>query len=126
MDQNGCCRIVGRTKEIIIRGGINIYPREIEEVLITHPLVKNAAVCGVPDPRLGEEVCAWITLRDPSATVKVDALREFCKGKLAYFKIPRKILIVDEFPMTKSGKVQKFKMSEMSIKLLMDRNKSEI
>ncbi len=120
MDEEGFVRITGRIKDMIIRGGENIYPREIEEFLFTHPDVVDAQVIGVPDVKYGEEVMAWVKLR-PGAATTPESLREFCKGKIAHFKIPRYMHIVDEYPMTITGKVQKFKMREMAVELLRDR-----
>jgi fatty-acyl-CoA synthase len=111
MDENGYLRIVGRSKDMLIRGGENIYPREIEEFLYTHPKVEQAEVVGVPDPKFGEEVAAWIKLHEGTSANK-EEIREFCKGKLAHFKIPRYIRFVDTFPMTVTGKVQKFVIRE--------------
>ena len=111
MDENGYLRIVGRSKDMLIRGGENIYPREIEEFLYTHPKVEQAEVVGVPDPKFGEEVAAWIKLHEGVSTSE-EEIREFCKGKLAHFKIPRYIRFVDAFPMTVTGKVQKFVIRE--------------
>jgi len=111
MDDNGYLRIVGRSKDMLIRGGENIYPREIEEFLYTHPKVEQAEVVGVPDPKFGEEVAAWIKLHE-GLSASEEEIREFCKGKLAHFKIPRHICFVDEFPMTVTGKVQKYVIRE--------------
>ena len=113
MDADGFVRITGRIKDMIIRGGENIYPREIEEFLFTHPDVIDAQVIGVPDVKYGEEVVAWVKLR-PDAVTDGEALRDFCRGKIAHFKIPRSIKIVDQYPMTITGKVQKFKMREIA------------
>ncbi len=111
MDEEGYLRITGRLKEMIIRGGENIYPREIEDFLFTHPKIAEVAVFGVPDERLGEQVAAWIQLhRGDSATE--DEIREFCRNRIAHFKIPRYIRFVDELPMTVTGKPQKFRMRE--------------
>jgi fatty-acyl-CoA synthase len=107
MDENDYLRIVGRSKDMLIRGGENIYPREIEEFLYTHPMVEQVEVVGVPDPKFGEEVAAWIKLRE-GQTVSEAEIREYCQGKLAHFKIPRYIRFVDAFPMTVTGKVQKY------------------
>ncbi|HSM29807.1 MAG TPA: AMP-binding protein, partial [Woeseiaceae bacterium] len=107
MDENGYLRIVGRSKDMLIRGGENIYPREIEEFLYTNPKVEQAEVFGVPDPRLGEEVAAWIRLREGQTASEAE-IREYCRGKLAHFKIPKYVRFVDEFPMTVTGKVQKY------------------
>jgi fatty-acyl-CoA synthase len=111
MDENNYVRIVGRSKDMLIRGGENIYPREIEEFLYTHPKVEQAEVVGVPDPKFGEEVAAWIKLREGQTASKVE-IREYCKGRLAHFKIPRYIRFVDEYPMTVTGKVQKYLIRE--------------
>jgi fatty-acyl-CoA synthase len=97
---------------MVIRGGENLYPREIEEFLYTHPKVDEVEVFGVPDEKYGEELCAWILLMH-GETATEDEIRQFCKGNIAHFKIPRYIRFVDEFPMTVTGKVQKFKMREM-------------
>jgi fatty-acyl-CoA synthase len=114
MDADGYVRITGRLKEMIIRGGENIYPREIEDFLFTHPKVAEVAVFGIPDERYGEEVMAWVQLREGEQATEQE-LREFCKGKISHFKIPRFIWFVDEMPMTVTGKVQKFRMKEMAI-----------
>ena len=111
MDEEGYVRVVGRLKDMIIRGGENIYPREIEEFLFTHPDVQDAKVIGVPDEKYGEEVCAWIQLRE-GAKLSEDDVRAYCKARIAYFKVPRYIRFVREFPMTVTGKVQKFKMRQ--------------
>ena len=111
MDEEGYVRVVGRLKDMIIRGGENIYPREIEEFLFTHPDVQDAKVIGVPDAKYGEEVCAWIQLRE-GAELSEDDVRAYCKARIAYFKVPRYIRFVREFPMTVTGKVQKFKMRQ--------------
>ncbi|MCP5149609.1 MAG: AMP-binding protein [Chromatiales bacterium] len=112
IDDEGYCRIVGRTKDMLIRGGENIYPREIEEVLYTHPKVDQAEVIGVPDPRYGEEVCAWVKLR-AGETCSEEELRAFCRERMAHFKVPRYLRFVDAFPTTVTGKVQKFAMREL-------------
>ncbi|MCU1599710.1 MAG: AMP-binding protein [Frankiales bacterium] len=117
MDEHGYLSIVGRSKDMVIRGGENIYPREVEEFLYTHPDVVDAQVIGVPDEKYGEELCAWVRLRE-GVTMDVDGLREFCTGKLAHYKVPRYVRVCDEFPMTVTGKVQKFKMRETSIEEL--------
>ncbi|MBT8053226.1 MAG: AMP-binding protein [Xanthomonadales bacterium] len=117
MDEQGYVQVVGRLKDMIIRGGENIYPREIEEFLFTHSKIQDAKVIGVPDEKYGEEVCAWIQLRD-GAVLSEDEVRKFCKDHIAYFKVPRYIRLVDEFPMTVTGKVQKFKMREQMEKEL--------
>ncbi len=114
MDENGYCNIVGRAKDMLIRGGENIYPREIEEVLFQHPAVAGVQVFGVPDVKMGEEVAAWVSLREGESAAE-DDLRAFCRDRLAHFKVPRYWKFVDEFPMTVTGKVQKFKMREVAI-----------
>ena len=114
MADDGYVNIVGRIKDMVIRGGENVYPREIEEFLYTHPDVEDVQVIGVPDERYGEELMAWVRLR-PGADVDAEALREFCRGRIAHFKVPRYLKFVDEFPMTVTGKVQKFKMREQAI-----------
>ena len=111
IDDAGWCRIVGRLKDMLIRGGENIYPREIEEFLHTHPDIVDVQVFGVPDPKFGEEVCAWIRLAE-GATVDAEGIRAFCRGRIAHFKIPRYVEFVDGYPMTVSGKVQKHLMAE--------------
>jgi fatty-acyl-CoA synthase len=111
MDANNYVRIVGRSKDMLIRGGENIYPREIEEFLYTHPKVEQAEVVGVPDPKFGEEVAAWIKLREGQTASEAE-IREYCKGRLAHFKIPKYIRFVDEYPMTVTGKVQKYLIRE--------------
>jgi fatty-acyl-CoA synthase len=115
MDDAGYVSIVGRIKDMVIRGGENIYPREIEEFLYTHPDILDAQVIGVPDPRYGEELAVWIRLRPGAAALSAPALREFCTGKLAHYKIPRYVRIVAEFPMTVTGKIRKVEMREQSI-----------
>ena len=111
MDDDGYIRIVGRSKDMLIRGGENIYPREIEDFLYTHPKIDQVEVVGVPDPKFGEEIAACIRLSE-GETATADEIREFCKGQLAHFKIPRYIHFVDEYPMTVTGKVQKFVLRE--------------
>src|ERR671932_412413 len=106
--------IVGRSKDMVIRGGENVYPREIEEFLYTHPDIADVQVIGVPDERLGEEICAWVIRRPRSSLDEAD-VRAFCEGRLAHFKVPRYIVFTDAFPMTVTGKVQKFKMREDSV-----------
>ncbi len=117
MDDEGYLNIVGRSKDMIIRGGENIYPREIEEYLHTHPDVADVSIVGVPDQKYGEEIMAWVQLRE-GAGASEDDLREFCKGKIAHYKVPRYVKLVDEFPMTITGKVQKYKMREIAIEEL--------
>jgi fatty-acyl-CoA synthase len=117
MDDEGYVNIVGRSKDMIIRGGENVYPREIEEFLYTHPEVADVAVIGVPDERYGEEIMAWVQLREGAGS-SGDDLKHFCRDKIAHYKVPRYVKFVDEFPMTITGKVQKFKMREMAIEEL--------
>jgi fatty-acyl-CoA synthase len=117
IDADGYCRIVGRLKDMLIRGGENVYPREVEEFLFTHPAVAEVQVFGVPDEKFGEEVCAWVRLSD-GAHCGEDDLREFCKGRIAHYKIPRYIVFVESFPMTITGKAQKFLMREEMTKRL--------
>ncbi|MCY7755718.1 AMP-binding protein [Bacillus haynesii] len=114
MDEEGYCRITGRLKDMIIRGGENIYPREIEEFLYKHPNILDVQIVGVPDETFGEEVSAWIKLKS-GASMTADELKAYCKGKIARYKIPRYIAFVEEFPMTASGKVQKFKLREQAL-----------
>jgi len=109
IDAQGYCNIVGRVKDMLIRGGENVYPREIEEFLLRHPAVQDAQVFGVPDPRYGEEVCAWIVLRRGHALTEAQ-LRDFCKGEIAHYKVPRYVRFVEQFPLTATGKPQKFEM----------------
>ena len=114
MDEQGYIRIVGRIKDMIIRGGENIYPREIEEFLYTHPAIQDVQVIGVPDEKYGEEVMAWIVPKQ-GCSVSETELKDFCRGKIAHFKIPRYVTFTDSFPMTVTGKIQKFKMREMAV-----------
>jgi fatty-acyl-CoA synthase len=114
MDEAGYLNIVGRIKDMVIRGGENVYPREVEEFLYAHPAIEDVQVIGVPDAKYGEELCAWIKLR-PGSELTDDDVRQYCQGKIAHFKIPRYIRFSAEFPMTVTGKVQKFKMRETSI-----------
>ncbi|MFD2417406.1 AMP-binding protein [Amycolatopsis pigmentata] len=118
MDDAGYVNITGRIKDMVIRGGENVYPREIEEFLYTHPDILDAQVIGVPDVKYGEELMAWVRMRDGAAPLTAESLREFCSGRLAHYKIPRYVHIVDEFPMTVTGKVRKVEMRERSISLL--------
>jgi fatty-acyl-CoA synthase len=111
MDEEGYVNIVGRIKDMVIRGGENIYPREIEEFLYRHPKVQDVQVVGVPDQRYGEELCAWIIAK-PGQSPTEDELREFCRGQIAHYKVPRYIRFVREFPMTVTGKIQKFRIRE--------------
>jgi fatty-acyl-CoA synthase len=117
MDDEGYLNIVGRSKDMVIRGGENVYPREIEEFLYALEGIADVQVIGVPDDRYGEELCAWVIAR-PDADLDEDAVRDFCRGRLARFKVPRYVIFTDEFPMTVTGKVQKFKMRETSIERL--------
>ena len=115
MGEDGYVQITGRIKDMVIRGGENIYPREIEEFLYTHPDILDAQVIGVPDERYGEELCAWVRMREGAEPLTADAVRAFATGKLAHYKIPRYVQIVGEFPMTVTGKVRKVEMREKTI-----------
>ncbi len=114
MDEEGYVNIVGRIKDMIVRGGENVYPREIEEYLMTHEAVVAVQVTGVPDPKYGEEIIAWVQLKD-GARAQEEEIRDFCRGRIAHYKVPRYIRFSDDFPMTVTGKVQKFRMREISI-----------
>jgi fatty-acyl-CoA synthase len=114
MDEDGYVNIVGRIKDMVIRGGENLYPREIEEFLMGHPDVAAVQVVGVPDPRYGEELMAWIVPRGGAAP-DAEAIASFCRGRIDHHKIPRYVQCVDDFPMTVTGKVQKFKLREQAI-----------
>ncbi|AXC53101.1 AMP-binding protein [Bacillus spizizenii] len=116
MDEDGYCRITGRLKDMLIRGGENIYPREIEEFLYRHPAVLDVQVVGVPDAKFGEEAAAWIKLKD-GKSVSPDELKAYCKGKIARHKIPRYVIFTDDYPMTASGKIQKYKLREKTIEM---------
>jgi fatty-acyl-CoA synthase len=116
-EPNGYYRITGRLKDLVIRGGENIYPREIEEFLFSHPAVEQSAVVGVPDPKYGEELCAWVKLR-PGTSLSSEQLRDFCRANLAHFKVPRYVRFIDGFPQTVTGKIQKFKIREQMIEEL--------
>ena len=118
MDSDGYLAITGRIKDMVIRGGENIYPREIEEFLYTHPDILDAQVIGVPDAKYGEELMAWVRLRAGVPELTAEALRAFCSGQLAHYKIPRYVYITDEFPMTVTGKVRKVEMRERSVEIL--------
>jgi fatty-acyl-CoA synthase len=118
MREDGYCTIVGRIKDMVIRGGENVYPREIEEFLYAHPDIEDVQVIGVPDEKYGEELCAWIKLRSGADPLDADAVRAYATGKLAHFKIPRYVLLVDEFPMTVTGKIRKVQMREESAQKL--------
>jgi fatty-acyl-CoA synthase len=109
LDADGYCNIVGRVKDMLIRGGENVYPREVEEFLFRHPAVAQVQVFGVPDAKYGEEVCAWIVLK-PGAEASEDEIRAFCQGQIAHYKVPRHVRFVAEIPMTVTGKAQKFVM----------------
>jgi fatty-acyl-CoA synthase len=117
MDDEGYVNIVGRSKDMVIRGGENVYPREVEEFLYSHPSIADVQVIGVPDTRYGEELMAWIIPR-AGASIDAEAVREFCQGRIAHYKIPRYVKTVDAFPMTVTGKVQKFKMRDQAIQEL--------
>ena len=110
-DDEGFCNIVGRIKDMVIRGGENIYPREIEEFLYTHPKIETAQVFGVPDDKYGEELCVWIRVR-AGASMDEQEVRAFCEGRIAHYKVPRYVRFVDEFPATVTGKIQKFAMRD--------------
>ncbi|GAA4674019.1 AMP-binding protein [Nocardioides nanhaiensis] len=112
MREDGYCNIVGRIKDMVIRGGENIYPREIEEFLYTHPDVEDVQVIGVPDEKYGEELCAWVKMRDGAEPLDAAGVRAFAEGRLAHYKIPRYVLVVEEFPMTVTGKIRKVQMRE--------------
>lgn len=117
MDEEGYLNIVGRIKDMVIRGGENVYPREIEEFLYQHPAISDVQVVGVPDERFGEEIMAWVKIKEGE---KLDeaAIKAFCQGKIAHYKIPRYIKFTDEFPMTVTGKIRKVEMRAISIKEL--------
>jgi fatty-acyl-CoA synthase len=117
MDEKGYCKITGRIKDMIIRGGENIYPREIEEFLYTYPKVKDVQVVGVPSEKYGEEVAAYIQLK-PGEECTEEEIKEFCKDKISYHKIPKFVFFIDEYPATASGKIQKFKLREEATKRL--------
>ena len=117
VDGDGYYKITGRLKDMIIRGGENVYPREIEEFLYTHPKISDVQVIGVPDERFGEEVMAWVMLR-PGESADAEEIREFCRGRIAHFKVPRYVKVTTEFPMTVTGKIQKFRMREMAVEEL--------
>jgi fatty-acyl-CoA synthase len=118
MDGDGYLNIVGRIKDLVIRGGENVYPREIEEFLYSHPDIADVQVVGVPDAKYGEELCAWIRMREGAEPLDAAAVRAFCAGKLAHYKVPRYVQVVDEFPMTVTGKIRKVEMRERSVELL--------
>jgi fatty-acyl-CoA synthase len=117
IDEHGYAKIVGRTKDMVIRGGENVYPREVEEFLYGHPAIADVQVIGVPDERFGEELLACVMAK-PEANIDEEQVRDFCRGKIAHYKVPRYVKFVDEFPMTVTGKVQKFKLREQAIQEL--------
>jgi fatty-acyl-CoA synthase len=118
LDADGYVQITGRIKDMVIRGGENVYPREIEEFLYAHPDIVDAQVIGIPDETYGEELMAVVTLRDAAQALTIEQLRDFCTGRLAHFKIPRYLWIVDEFPMTVTGKIRKDEMRKQAIEFL--------
>jgi fatty-acyl-CoA synthase len=118
MREDGYCNIVGRIKDMVIRGGENIYPREIEEFLYQHPDIEDVQVIGVPDEKYGEELCAWVRMRSGAAPLTAEAVREYATGRLAHYKIPRYVMVVDEFPMTVTGKIRKVQMRDEAAKAL--------
>ncbi|MFF0392958.1 AMP-binding protein [Kitasatospora sp. NPDC004615] len=120
MDQDGYLSVTGRSKDMVIRGGENLYPREIEEFLYTHPDVLDVQVIGVPDAKYGEELMAWVRMREGARPLTAEAVREYCTGRLAHFKIPRYVHVVDEFPMTVTGKIRKVEMREQAARMLSD------
>ncbi len=114
MDDEGYVNIVGRIKDMIIRGGENVYPREVEEFLYSHPRIRDVQVVGVPDARYGEEIMAWVQTED-GGPMSVEDVREFCQGRIAHYKVPRYVAVTTEFPMTVTGKIQKFKLRDDAI-----------
>jgi fatty-acyl-CoA synthase len=118
MDEDGYVQITGRIKDMVIRGGENIYPREVEEFLYTHPDIEDVQVVGVPDEKYGEELCAWLRMRPGSEPLDADAVRAYASGRLAHYKVPRYVMVVEEFPMTVTGKVRKVEMREVSAERL--------
>ena len=117
MDEEGYVRIVGRIKDMIIRGGENIYPREVEEFLYQHPAISEVQVFGIPDERMGEQVCAWVQLNEGMALTE-DELKAYCKDQITHFKIPKYVRFVTEYPMTVTGKIQKFVMRDQMVEML--------
>jgi fatty-acyl-CoA synthase len=117
MDENGYCKITCRLKEMIIRGGENIYPKEVEDFLRIHPLIKDVQVVGVPNEKYGEEVMAFIQVKN-GHVLTPESVQNFCKGQIARAKIPRYVAFIDDFPYTANGKVQKFKLQEMALEML--------
>jgi fatty-acyl-CoA synthase len=118
MDADGYVNITGRIKDMVIRGGENIYPREVEELLYAHPDILDAQVIGVPDEKYGEELMVWVRMRDGASPLTAEDIREFCMGKIARYKIPRYVHVTEEFPMTVTGKIRKVEMREKSVDLL--------
>ncbi len=118
MREDGYCNVVGRIKDMVIRGGENVYPREIEEFLYQHPDIEDVQVVGVPDQKYGEELCAWIKLKAGAEPLDADAVRAYCDGRLSHYKIPRYVMLVEEFPMTVTGKIRKVQMREESTEKL--------
>lgn len=118
MREDGYCTVVGRIKDMVIRGGENVYPREVEEFLYTHPGIEDAQVIGVPDAKYGEEICAWIKLKPGAEPLDANAIRAFAEDRLAHYKIPRYVHLVEEFPMTVTGKIRKVQMREESVQIL--------
>jgi fatty-acyl-CoA synthase len=118
MDDEGYVNISGRIKDMVIRGGENVYPREVEEFLYSHPDIADVQVIGVPDEKYGEELMAWVVLKPGAQPLTAEALRSYCEGRLAHYKIPRYVHCVDGFPMTVTGKVRKVEMREEAVQLL--------
>ena len=118
MDDGGYVSIVGRIKDMVIRGGENVYPREIEEFLYSHPAIADVQVIGVPDPKYGEELMAWVVMRPGTKPLTAEGVRTFCEGRLAHYKIPRYIHVVDHFPMTVTGKIRKVEMRAEAMEIL--------
>jgi fatty-acyl-CoA synthase len=117
IDSEGYCNIVGRIKDMVIRGGENVYPREIEEFLFQHPKIEAAQVVGLPDPKYGEELCAWIKLRNGESMTE-EEVKEFCRGRIAHYKVPHYVCFVSDFPMTVTGKIQKYIIRQQMIEKL--------
>lgn len=118
MDEDGYLDISGRIKDMVIRGGENIFPREIEEFLYTHPAIRDVQVVGVPDSTYGEELLAWVILRDPNGTLTAEDVKAFAQGKLAHYKIPRYVEVRTDFPMTVSGKIRKVELRAEGAQLI--------
>ena len=125
MDDEGYLAIVGRIKDMVIRGGENIYPREIEEFLYAHPAIADVQVVGVPDERYGEELMAWVVMRPGHDPLTVSDVRDFCRDQLAHYKVPRYVHVVDSFPMTVTGKIRKVEMRETAVQILRGADASE-